>query len=320
MSAQRTIKSYVLHKYGLNISAETPEFDQNAKRWVAGIRSNYPVYVQDDRNPSDVALHFIPIRNIGKITFDEKLFPVKEESTPREKCLENVQSLLKSYYDRTERIIVQASANNLVMIPEFRHFFTPIDQIITALLEKDQVSFVDLLRHRTPRNQTKIRQYLKLLESMEIIESKNDHIETGRMFWLLHEGRKNKEEEPKPPFDEETFRKAIISEFLKTRYTALTQVFEISRVQPSIHVDSCVYRPALEAEEVVCLSTKSIFGSYTSTYGRINEINLANYLRRLRMAGAVERDGQYWCGTKPLVDEMVKLKNEMPELSPPLMP
>lgn len=322
MSAQRTIKSYVLHKYGLNVSAESPEFDENTRKWVAGIRSNYPVYIQDDRAPDNVSLHFIEIKNIGKITFNEELSVINNESTPREKCLETIQSLLKSYNDRTERIVIQASADCLVNMPEFRHFFTPIDQIITALLEKDEVVLEDLLKHRQRKNAFKMLQYVKLLENMDIINCKIDNIKTAPQYWLLHKAYEtsktpNEENQKKIEFDEEAFRRAIIAEFIKTRYTALTEVFNIHRVDPSIRVDSCIYRPSIEAEEVICLSSKSIQNSYNLTYGKINEYNLANYLRRLKNVDVIERNGNYWCGKSKLLDKMIELKKEMPILAPP---
>ncbi len=313
MSAQRTIKSYVLHKYGLHISAENPEFDKEARKWVANIKSDYPIYLQDDRCPEDVLLHFIPIKQIGQVSFDENLGLLSGESTPREKCLENIQCLLKTYYDRTERIVVQASADCLVQIPEFRHFFTPIDQILSAFLENESVPIDDLLRHRSAKSQAKIKQYLQLLEAMNIIHQNGEIAETCETYWLLHQ----KYEDEK--FQEEGFRKAIISELLRKNYTALRQVFEISRFQPSIHIDSCIYRPAIEAEEQICLSTESIMQYYRTTYGRINDSVLVNYLRRLHVAGAIEREGKYWCGTENLLSDMMTLKNDMPELAPPLM-
>jgi hypothetical protein len=306
----------------LNVSAESPEFDEDTRKWVAGIRSNYPVYIQDDREPENVSLHFIEIKNLGKITFDEKLSVIKQESTPRERCWETIQSLLKSYNDRTERIVVQASADCLVNMPEFRHFFTPIDQIVTALLEHDEVLFDNLLKYRQRRNVNKMLQYINLLENMEIISRKIDQIKTAPQFWLLHKAYEEeiiseKDQKKEIRFDEEAFRRAIIADFIKTRYTALTEVFNIHRADPSIHVDSCIYRPAIEAEEVICLTTKSIQDSYNLTYGKINEYTLANYLRRLRNVDAIEKNGNYWCGKSKLVDKMVELKKDMPMLTPP---
>ena len=318
MSAQRTIKSYVLHNYGLHISATDPEFDKESKKWIAEIKSDYPVYLQDDRNPESVLLHFIKIRHIGEVSFNEELSPINEESTAREKCIENIQSLLKSYYDRTERIVVQASADNFVRIPEFRHFFTPIDQILTSLMEVDCVLVEDLLRHRQPKSQSKIKQYLKLLESTKLIEICNNgkSIKTSELYWILHDRLQDKE---KWMFNEEEFRKAIISELLREKYSTLTQVFEINRFQPSIHIDTCIYRPALEAEIPICLSIKSISSFYLETYGRTNQYTLLNHLRRLQSVGAIEREGNYWCGTRELLDNMIELKNKMPQLAPPLM-
>jgi hypothetical protein len=314
LNAERTIKSYVLHKYGLNISADTPQYDQKSGRWIADIKSDYPIYLQDDRNPENVLLHFIPIRHIGKVSFDERLSPLADESTPRERCLKNVQSLLKCYSDRTERIVVQASADSFVQIPEFRHFFTPIDQILSSLLEEDCVPIENLMKHRPVKSQVKINQYLKLLESMDIISYNDGNIRTSKMYWFLHNHFFSNDKSA-----EEEFRKAIISELLKVKYSALTQVFATSRLQPSIHIDSCIYKPALEAEDIICLSTKSISTYYTAMYGNINEYTLVNHLRRLHSVGAIGRQGEFWCGKQELLENMVELKKNMPELCPPFV-
>ena len=270
--------------------------------------------MQDDRNPENVLLHFIQMKHIGKVSFDESLSPIKSESTPVGNCVDNIQSLLKSYHDRTERIIVQASSDSLVQIPEFRHFFSPIDQILSSILEKDRVGVHDLLKYRTTKSRTKIKQYLKLLESMQIIEFNDSAVQTSEMYWLIRNRLTEKNQ-----FDEESFRKAIISELLRIKYTALTQVFEISRLQPSIHIDSCIYRPAMEAEELICLSTKSVSEYYRSTYGRINDYKVINYLRRLNSVEAIERKGKLWCGKEILLEKMIDLKKDMPELAPPLL-
>jgi len=94
-------------------------------------------------------------------------------------------------------------------------------------------------------------------------------------------------------------------------------VFEISRLQPTIHTDSCIYRPSLEEEDLIYLSTRSVGREYNKYYGRINPTSMIHILRRLRTFGAIDREGQYWSGKTELLDNMLEIKKKMPELSPP---
>lgn len=319
MSVQRTIKSYVVHNYGNLISAENPEFNEQTKTWEAEIKSDYPVFLQDDKNPEKNLLRFIPIKRIGIIRFNEKLTLLKNESTPREQIIETVRTLLDSWRSRTEKIVVQASANYLVRLPEFRHFFTPIDEIIGALLEKNIISD-NALRSTYPRDkQLKLIKYLKLLEGLGYVRQINKGYETAEMFLLLRAHEKYAPKKGrKRIFKEEEFRQAIISDALKRRYVALRDAFEVSRLQPTIHVDSCIYSPSLEAEELIHLSKATIDRNYTNSYGhRLNPLTLDNILRRLKTFGVINRDGDYWSGTKKLLSNMLEIKKEMPELAPP---
>ena len=118
-------------------------------------------------------------------------------------------------------------------------------------------------------------------------------------------------------FDEESFRQGVISEILTKRYISFRDFFDISRLQPTIHLDSCIYTPSLEVEELVYLSKATISRSYTDSYGRsLNPLTINNILRRLKAFNLVNRDGKYWSGTENLLSDMLKIKKEMPELSP----
>lgn len=319
MSEQKTIKSYVLHKYGHLISAGTPLYDAKTKKWSAEIKSNYPISLQDDRSPNNVLLRFIQIKNIGTVRFDNNLSLLVNESTSREECADTVKCLLDTWRERTERIVVKASANNLVQIPEFRHYFTPIDELISLLLENDFVSTKDIAQYASPEKQIKNIKYLKLLEAMKFIRKKNEGFVSTEDFWLLRKRFEQKKCAKGPyEFREEEFRKAIISEVIRNNYTALLQVFKINRLEPTIHVDSCIYRPAIEAGNTICFSIDSIAERYRNYYGPISNMTLVNILRKLKNVGAIEREKEYWCGNHKLLSDMLELKNSLPILAPPV--
>jgi len=313
MSVQRTIKSFVLHHYGNLISAEEPEFNEQTKTWIAQIKSDYPIVFQDDRTPEKKIVRFIPIKQIGTIRFNENLKVLRNESTLREECVKTIQTLIDVWRDRTERIVVQASADYFVRVPEFTHFFTPMQEAVDYLLEYHVIYDDDLMKYRSVEKQRRVKQYLKLLEGLDFIRRVDNGYESGEMFLFLL-----KEYETENGFKEDEFRKAILSEVIRKRYSALRDVFEISRLEPTIHLDSCIYRPSLETEELIYFSKRTIARNYRESHGRINPVTLTHILRRLRAVGAIDRSGDYWSGTEKLLSDMLHIKNQMPELAPPI--
>jgi hypothetical protein len=313
MSTQTLIRSFATHHYGNLISSEKPQFDDRTKTWIAQIRSDYPIVLQDDREPEKKIISFIPINRIGKILFDENLRFCEKESTSIDDCAKAVQSILEMWRDRAERIVVQASADHLVLIPEFRHFFIPIEEVVDSILEHDEVCDNELIKNRPLEKQNKAMKYVKLLEGLELIQRIDNRYEAGKLFVFLREECDNKN------LGEDDFKRAILSEVVRKRYSSLRDVFEISRFQPTIHINSCIYKPSLEAESLIYMTEKSIVSNYRELYGRINPCSLTHILRRLKNVDAVDRNGQYWSGTKELLEEMMNIKSQMPELAPPTM-
>jgi len=314
MSEQRTIRSFVLHHYGNLISAEAPQFDENSRRWITQIKSDYPVVLQDDRTPDRRIIRFLSIKQIGTVYFTENLSFLRKESTSRDKCIKTVQALLNMWNSRAEKIVVQASADCLVRIPEFRHFFTPMEEVVDSLLEHDIVYDDDIMKYRSKEKQKKSIRYLKLLEGLDFIRRVEGGYESGEIFLMVR--RKCESEHG---LEEDTFKQAILSEIIRERYSTLRDVFEISRLQPTVHVDSCIYRPSIEAECLIHLTTSSIATSYTDSYGgRLNPLTLTHILRRLRSVKAITRRENYWSGTDELLTNMLDIKNKMPELAPPI--
>src|SRR3972149_7619777 len=97
MSAQKLIRSFASHHYGNLISTEKPQFDERTRTWIAQIRTDYPIVLQDDREPENKIIRFISVNQIGRILFDEELKFRERESTTREDCGRVIQSLLEMW-------------------------------------------------------------------------------------------------------------------------------------------------------------------------------------------------------------------------------
>jgi hypothetical protein len=313
MKPQTVVKSFVSHHYGNLLSSAPPIFDEKTRIWIAEIKSDYPIVLQDDREPERKIVRFMSVHRIGRIIFDENLKFREKESTTREECTKVVESLLTMWRDRAEKIVVQASADYLIRISEFRHFFTPIEEVVDYLLEHDAIYDEELMQHRSIGKQTKTSKYLNLLEGLDLIRRIDDGYENADLWLFLREKCEENGE-----FDEDKFKRAILSEVIRKRYSALREVFEISRLQPTIHINNCIYKPSLEAEHLIYLTENSIVKNYKELYGRINPLTVTHILRNLRTVHAIDRRENYWSGTDELLSTMVSIKNEMPELAPPL--
>jgi hypothetical protein len=81
--------------------------------------------------------------------------------------------------------------------------------------------------------------------------------------------------------------------------------------------DSCYYKPALEAEELLYWTSDSIINRYTKLYGRKSPLRLTYILGELVDVNALEREGNYYFGNEKLFSQMLDLKSEMAELTPP---
>ena len=145
------------------------------------------------------------------------------------------------WQERAERIIVKASSDNLANINEARWVLGKIGTIISRLKLNNAIldSELDALPTKEAR---KLRRYLQLLEGLDIVNHKDDGYSYGNMFTELSFKAKN---------DFEKLSTAILSYIIKERYSALRETFGISQLETFVHVDSCYYRPALEAEHLI---------------------------------------------------------------------
>jgi len=82
-------------------------------------------------------------------------------------------------------------------------------------------------------------------------------------------------------------------------------------------MDSCYYRPVLEAEKLLYWTSNSIIAHYTKLYGRKSPLRLTYILGELVNVKALEHEDKYYFGNEKLFSQMMDLKSEMAELAPP---
>jgi len=304
MSVAKEIRKYTFQHYGNLISVSEPEFDDKTKTWLAELRSDYPRIIRDDRSPDNRILTFLSLERLGMIQIGENLEVVT--ATSREACIQNLAFFLNMWRERAERIIVKVSADHFARIDEAQWVLAKVGMIISNLLQKETI-FDDEIAFYPQREEDKIRLYLKFLESLELVRRTDQGYTYGNLFAELRRQTGGIQE----------FKIAVLSYIIRESYSTLREVFGISQLETFVHVDSCYYRPALEAERLFYWTGDSIIHRYTRTYGRKSPLRLAYILGKLVEVKALEREDKYYFGNQHLFSQMLDLKNRMTEMGPP---
>lgn len=304
MSVVEEVRKYAVRHYGNLISVDEPKFDARTKTWLTELKSDYPRIIHDDRSPNVRMLKFLSLRRLGMIKLGENLQPI--EATSRKVCIQNLSSFLDMWQERAERIIVKVSSDHFARINEAQWVLAKVGMIISNLLQKEMILEEEIAFHH-PKEESKIRRYLKLLEGLDLVRQVDEGYTYGNLFTELRRQTSGVQE----------FKIVVLSHVIRERYSTLKEMFGISQLESFVHVDSCYYRPALEAEKLLYWTGDSIINRYTKLYGRKSPLRITYILGELVNVKALEREDKYYFGNDKLFSQMLDLKSEMAELAPP---
>jgi len=304
MSVVQEVRKYAIQHYGNLISVGEPRFDSRTKTWSAELKSDYPRVIHDDRSPNERILKFLSLRRLGEIKLGENLQPI--ESTTRDTCIRNLTSFLAMWQERAERIIVMVSSDHLARTNEAQGILAKIGMIISNLSYREVISEKEIAFF-PPKQETKMRRYLRFLEGLDLVREIEEGYTYGNLFTELQRRTHGNVQE---------FKTAILSYIIRERYSALKETLGISQLEPFVHVDSCYYKPTLEAEKLLYWTGDSIIGYYTKIYGRKSPLRVRYVLDELVNVKALEHEDKYYFGNEELFSQMLKLKDEMAEIAP----
>lgn len=308
INLEKVAQLHAFSNYGNLVLVDKPEYDENDNLYVSTLRSDYPLLIQDDLSPEKRTMRVIKIGKIGTISINSNNQVIREKTSSREDIIANLNLFFKLWKERAERIVVNASSKNLVQISDFSHFFDPIISVLFYLWDEHEILNEDINIKRSPERRKKMKLYLNLLEGLDIVRKVDGGYREGNTFLSLREEVKN---------DEEHFKNVVLSHIIQERYTTLRDVFQLTILEPTIHIDNSVYLPELEAERTVYRNMNSIKRDYEYYYGRsINPLDLKMILKRLVNANAITQEGKYYSGNQKLLNTMVSIKKSNPDLSP----
>lgn len=307
VDATHKIREYTMRYYGNLISADEPTFDEKERLWKAQLKSNYPRLIKNDYPEEERFIRVLPLKGLGTICLNEQLQFVKDCSIKREESISLIRSYLERWREQIENIIVATSSQQLAKTSPARVFLNPANMILANLLQRKDsaISFEQLEKLR---RHTRIERWLALLEDLKLIKRIEDGYTYGEMFTTL-------EREAHSDSHFETLSMAYI---LKKSYPLLKEIFHIQQFEPLVHLDSCYYRPALEAPEITLYQTSdSLFRRFIADYRFRPIIELRHTLHELHKSEALLREKQYYYKNDVLFQEMLDLKSQIPEITLP---
>lgn len=306
LSARDKIREYAMCHYGNLFSTEDPVFDHKEKVWKAQLKSNYPRLIKNDQ-PEERFIRVLPLRGLGTICLDEDLQFVKDCSTKREDSISLIRSSLNIWREQVENIVVTASSKQLATTHPAKTFLHPANMILASFRQRRDgiITSEDLEKLR--RRHTKIDRWIALLEHLNLIQKKELGYTYGEQFVAL-------EQKTTTHSEFETLSMAYI---LETSYPSLKEIFHIQQFEPLVHVDSCYYRPALEAESILYQTSDSLFKRFVADYNYRPDVELRHVLLELQKSEALRRKESYYYANEEIFTEMLDLKSQAPLISMP---
>lgn len=306
-NATQRIRKYVMCHYGNLMTIEKPSFDEKNKLWKAQLKANYPRLIKSDYPREERFIRVLPLRRLGTVCFSEAFQFLKDCSIKRKDSVNILRSYLQMWQERAENIIVETSSLQLADTSPARVFLNPVNKMLDNFLQKEEIviTFEELKKVRSPR---RFMQWLILLEELKLIKKVEDGYSYGEMFTSIRRESKNNRE----------FQIRSMAYVLKESYPTLREVFHIKQFEPLIHLDSCYYRPALEAEEVLYQTEESLFKRFMDVYDYRPHMELRHVLLELHNSEALRCKNSYYYANDELFKEMLEIKNtQLPEISFP---
>jgi hypothetical protein len=306
INAKERVREYAMRHYGNLFSTEEPIFDEKEKLWKAQLKSNYPRLIKNDQ-PEERFIRVLPLKGLGTICLNEGFQFVENCSSKREDSIDLIRSYLEMWKEQVENIVVSASSKQLANTHPARTFLHPANMILSNFRQKRDAIIKFEALERMRKRRTKIDRWVSLLEDLELIKK----IEIGYIYGDIFTKLESK---VKSHSEFETLSMAYI---LEKSYPLLKEIFHIQQFEPLVHMDSCYYRPALEAESALYQTSDSMFKRFIADYGYNPQPELRHMLLELQKSDALWRKNSFYYANEEIFKEMLNLKNQAPALALP---
>ncbi|MGF3573533.1 MAG: hypothetical protein ACQXXG_08975 [Candidatus Bathyarchaeia archaeon] len=298
-------KEHVLSYYGNLLSVDEPIFDEKEKLWIIKLKTNYPRVIKND-DPEERFVRTLLIEDIGTLRLNEDLVVLKNCSTSRNECVNILRTRIKTWEERAENIIVKTSAFQLANTSIARVFLHPIITILSNFLQEEE-TIISIEELDNLRKTERYSQWIHLLEDLQLVRREKEGYVYGNMFTEIR----------RQVVDEHEFITHVLAYVLKERYPVLKEVFQLRQFETLVHLDSCYYRPALEAKKILYQRAESIINRYLASYRDRSKMELLGVLFELCDSQALKRRGTYYYANEELFQKMLEMSEEFPTISLP---
>jgi hypothetical protein len=295
-TAAQVVKKYVNGHYGELVNATEPTFNDDTKVWESELASYYPRLIRDDADPSQSAIKFVYLPKLGRVELDAKLNLMF--ATPRSVCSALVGERFTLYRQRAERIMVEASATNIAGLTDAQHVLAPVMKVVDNLLDRE--TKLPEIRDEDFEDRDNVGRYWQLLVDAGIVIRVPGGYNSGEQFIDLFSKFRN---------NYELLIRAVLGHVIRQKYAALRSVFEMSELEPDIHVDNSYYWPALEADQSLHLKTDSLRERFMTTYDTMISVGrFKYYLQELRRVECLRQETSGWVANEDLFGEMRRIR------------
>lgn len=306
INAKEKTREYAMCHYGNLFSTEDPVFDDKEKVWKAQLRSNYPRLIKNDQ-PEERFIRVLPLKGLGTICLNQELQFLKDCSSKREESISRIHSYLNMWREQVENIVVTASSKQLANTHPARTFLHPANMILASFRQKRDAIIAPEELEKLHRRHAKIDRWMSLLEDLKLIKKTEKGYIYGEKFVQLEENAKTHSE----------FEINSMAYILEKSYLLLKEIFHIQQFEPLVHLDSCYYRPALEAEQVLYQTAGSLFKRFVADYTYRPDTELRHLLLELQKSEALSHKESYYYANEVVFNEMLELKSQAPLIGLP---
>lgn len=301
---EHVVQKYTIEHYGDLIVPDKPSYQEGTKIWEVPLRSTYPRIMQDEVT-NEIVVRFLDLRFLGNIKVNEELQVLEASSS--ENIEQQLMSRIELWKRQSELIVVKASSDVFAKIAEGIHVLNPLGLILDELTNRKGTFRISIDEVDEQRRPDKIRQYLALLEELEIVKKVSDGYTYGNSYvGLLEETNA----------DPRKLKTVLISHVLKRKYTAIRQVFGISQLEPYVHLANAFYWPSLDAEKLVRTTAERLFERYQDYYYKVSTWDFNSRLAELIDHGAIVKEDGFLTGDKQRFDSMLEMKLTEMQVNP----
>jgi hypothetical protein len=180
----------------------------------------------------------------------------------------------------------------------------PMFVIVHRLATEQKVPFSEIEAMRRPDRK---QAYASLMEHDGILRRMDDGYTYGNVFVSIL----NKLP-PDRRKDVDRIMEAVVEYEIEENYSTIREVFHVSRLDPFVHLDSCLYQPSLQAGKLLHQQRDKLFARYNSIYPPFSPSELSAFLHDLEKAEAVQRvDNDFYVGTEDAFHRMQQKSAQM---------